>query len=191
MPSKTLTFDTRPDSLALQALAMAPGKDDGAAHCHPDTLGIYFYRNRHPEYGHLSNFYASPVFLDDKRWPTTEHYFQAAKFPHDPQYQEVIRACTSPAKAASKGRSRAHPLRDDWEQAKEEVMERAVLAKYTQHTELGAQLLATGDALLVEHTHNDTYWADGGGEEGAGLNRLGVILMRVRTRLATEAAAAS
>ncbi|KAI8050226.1 hypothetical protein BDF22DRAFT_696187 [Syncephalis plumigaleata] len=157
-------------------------EDDGSAHYNATTPAIYFYRKHHEVYGHLSNFYPAAIYLDDNRWPTTEHYFQAAKFPDDPQYQMAIRNCTTPGKAATKGRSRAHPLRADWEQVKEEIMERAVMAKYTQHKELAEQLLATGDALLVEHTSNDRYWADGGGN-GAGLNRLGVILMRVRTQL--------
>ena len=37
---------------------------------------------------------------------------------------------------------------------------------------------------LMEHTSRDTYWADGG--DGSGENMLGIILMRVRTRLLQE-----
>ena len=48
----------------------------------------------------------------------------------------------------------------------------------TQHDDLKAILLGTGDAKLVEHTENDTYWGDGG--DGSGKNRLGQILMQVR-----------
>jgi predicted NAD-dependent protein-ADP-ribosyltransferase YbiA (DUF1768 family) len=33
----------------------------------------------------------------------------------------------------------------------------------------------------LEHTAKDSYWADGG--NGSGLNRLGVILMEVRSHL--------
>jgi len=35
---------------------------------------IYFYRKNEP-FGGFSNFYASPLKLKDKIWPTTEHYF--------------------------------------------------------------------------------------------------------------------
>jgi hypothetical protein len=38
--------------------------------------------------------------------------------------------------------------------------------------------MESGDAEIVEHTGNDAYWGDGGGE-----NRLGQILMRVREEL--------
>jgi len=46
-----------------------------------------------------------------------------------------------------------------------------VRAKFTQHEDLKAILLGSGDALLVEHTENDDYWGDGG--DGSGKNRLG------------------
>jgi ribA/ribD-fused uncharacterized protein len=84
--------------------------------------------------------------------------------------------------AARMGRSRARPLRADWEQVKDEIMLRAVRAKFTQHADLAALLLATGDALIVEHTRRDRYW----GGDGAGANRLGQILMRVRDELRPE-----
>ena len=65
-------------------------------------------------------------------------------------------------------------------------MRKVVLAKFTQHADLRAILLGTGDALLVEHTENDSYWADGG--DGSGLNRLGQILMSVREELRKQGA---
>jgi N-glycosidase YbiA len=57
----------------------------------------------------------------------------------------------------------------------------ALRAKFTQHEGLKSKLLATGDARLVEHTKNDSYWADGG--DGTGRNRLGELLMKVRAEL--------
>jgi hypothetical protein len=60
-------------------------------------------------------------------------------------------------------------------------MRDAVLAKFTQHPEIGKILLETGDAILIEHTVNDSYWADGG--DGSGKNMLGIILMEVRNKL--------
>jgi hypothetical protein len=57
----------------------------------------------------------------------------------------------------------------------------AVRAKFTQHDDLKAILLGTGDAKLVEHTENDSYWGDGG--DGSGKNRLGQLLMQLRTEL--------
>lgn len=132
------------------------------------------------EYGEFSNFAPYPIRLDDKLWPTSENYFQAQKF-QDHTHQEEIRKTKSPMVAARMGRSRKRPLRKDWESIKDQVMRTAVLAKFTQHDDLRALLLSTGDAELVEHTTNDSYWGDGG--DGSGENMLGRILTEVREQL--------
>ncbi len=141
---------------------------------------LHFYRVR-DAHGYMSNFAPYPITIDGETWPTTEHYFQAQKF-RDPAIQARIRAADSPMVAAHLGRSRSFPLRPDWEAVKDEVMYTALRAKFTQHAELGEQLLATGTATLVEHTANDRYWADGG--NGRGKNMLGILLMRLRDELA-------
>jgi ribA/ribD-fused uncharacterized protein len=132
------------------------------------------------EYGELSNFAPFPIFLKGKRWPTSEHYFQAQKFAGTP-HEEEIRRAKKPRLAAEMGRDRKRPLRRDWESVKDGVMLDALRAKFGQHDDLRALLLATGDARLVEHTVHDAYWGDGG--DGSGRNRLGELLMRVRDEL--------
>jgi ribA/ribD-fused uncharacterized protein len=140
---------------------------------------INFYSTQ-GEHGCFSNFYRARIFLDGKHWPTSEHYFQAQKY-HGTPREEEIRLAKTPSVAASLGRSRKHPIRRDWESAKENVMYAALVAKFTQHEDLRAILLGTGDAVLVEHTANDDYWGDGG--DGHGRNRLGHLLMRLRGEL--------
>ncbi len=140
---------------------------------------IHFYSTSGP-YGSFSNFSPHRVWLKGKIWPTTEHYFQAQKFAGTPAEDEVGFA-RSPLIAARLGRSRQRPLRPDWEAVKDEIMREAVRAKFTQHDDLRATLLATGTAPIVEHTTNDAYWGDGG--DGSGRNRLGQILMEVREEL--------
>jgi N-glycosidase YbiA len=132
------------------------------------------------DYGCLSNFAPYPIEVAGKLWPTSEHYFQAQKF-DEIEHQEAIRAVKSPMIAARIGRDRNKKLRPDWESIKLSVMESAVRAKCTQHRELRAILLATGDAKLIEHTERDSYWGDGG--DGSGQNMLGKILMRIRAEL--------
>jgi ribA/ribD-fused uncharacterized protein len=149
-------------------------------HTTPATINFYSTRD---EFGCFSNFYAARIVLEGKMWRTTEHYFQAQKFAGTPR-EEEIRQSNSPSIAARMGRSRKHPLRPDWERVKEAVMREAVLAKFTQHDDLRATLLGTGDAILVEHTSNDAYWGDGG--DGSGRNRLGQILMSVRAELRAQ-----
>lgn len=140
---------------------------------------IKFYKVNEP-YGCFSNFAAYPIEVDGKVWPTSEHYFQAQKFAGT-EFEEEIRQVRSPMIAARMGRGRRKPLRADWESVRDKVMRRAVLAKFTQHEELRGILLGTGDAMLVEHTRNDSYWGDGG--DGRGRNMLGQILVSVREEL--------
>jgi hypothetical protein len=148
-----------------------------ASHGEPEHICFYGVRDA---YGYLSNFWPAPIACDGALWPTTEHYFQAQKFT-DLAHREAIRRVASPMIAARMGRSRARPLRSDWEAVKDDIMLAALRAKFTQHADLRAHLLATGDALLIEQSARDAYWADGG--DGQGLNRLGASLMQVREEL--------
>ena len=98
-----------------------------------------------------------------------------------PQIQEKIRQIASPMDAALEGRNRQNPLRPDWEGVKDKVMLQALRMKFSQNPEITKELLATGDAILIEHTRNDAYWGDGG--DGSGKNKLGLLLMKVREEL--------
>ena len=144
------------------------------------TRAVINFYSINDEYGCFSNFYRHPIHLAGKRWRTSEHYFQAQKF-RGTTHEEAVRQCKTPREAADMGRSRKLPLRRDWESVKDQVMLEAVRAKFTQHDDLKAILLGTGDARLVEHTANDSYWGDGG--DGSGKTRLGQVLMQVRDEL--------
>ena len=142
-------------------------------------MKIFFYR-QNDAYGEFSNFSGHPIKLKGKLWPTTEHYFQAQKFAGS-DHEEQIRLARTPSIAARMGRSRSLPLRPDWETVKDDVMREALRAKFDQHPKLKSLLLSTGAVELIEHTQNDSYWADGG--DGSGKNRLGELLMELRTQL--------
>ena len=120
---------------------------------------IKFYKVN-DEYGFMSNFAPYPFSDGSRIWPTSEHYFQAQKF-LVPHIQEKIRQIASPMDAALEGRNRQNPLRPDWEEVKNKVMLQALRMKFSQNPEIAKELLATGDAILIEHTQNDDYWADG------------------------------
>ena len=145
-------------------------------------MTIYFYSAREEPYGCFSNFSKYGVTIDGVYYKTTEHYFQAMKF-EDPERQEEIRAVESPMEAKKLGQRRG--CREDWEGVKDEVMLRALQAKFAQHEDLREQLVATGDARLVEDAPRDYYW--GIGRRGNGKNMLGELLMRVRGDLVAKA----
>lgn len=134
--------------------------------------------------GFLTNFYPlpRPLLIDGREWFTTEHYFQAQKFiTTDPVFAETIRLCKRPYDAWRMAKSSDHVRRPDWDAIKEDVMRFALRAKFEQNPELRELLLATGEARLVEHTPTDSYW--GNGAVGEGLNRLGELLMELRSEL--------
>ena len=141
---------------------------------------IQFYSSKERPYGPFSNFSRHPITIDGVAYATSEHYFQSRKFT-DPEIQERVRHASTPMEAANIGRDRSLPLRPDWDRIKDRVMYRALLAKFTQHSDLMALLMNTGGEVLVEHTVNDRYWADGG--DGTGKNVLGLLLMILRTHL--------
>lgn len=145
-------------------------------------MSINFYKIAEP-YGAFSNFSRHPINLKGKTWPTTEHYFQAQKFAGT-EHEEAVRLCEGPGASAKMGRRRDLPLRADWETVKEQVMKDALLQKIKEHPQIKELLLSTGDEEIVEHTVNDSYWADGG--DGSGKNRLGVLWMEIRKELRDE-----
>lgn len=142
-------------------------------------MTIYFFAQTDP-YWEFSNFAPYGVEMDGLWWATVEHYFQAQKF-HDADYREKIRKSSKPKDAANLGRTRAYPLRADWEFRKDALMYDAVFAKFATHAEARDVLLSTGDAEIVENAPMDPYW--GCGADGSGLNKLGKILCFVRGEL--------
>ncbi|BAY15622.1 hypothetical protein NIES2109_30460 [Nostoc sp. HK-01] len=139
-------------------------------------MTIYFYSTRE-QYGCFSNFSDHGFVLDDLYWYTSEHYFQAQKFVGT-FHLEQIRLVKTPKEAAKMGRERSRPLRQDWEQVKDDIMKKAVLCKFETHLDIQEILLNTGNTEIVENSPIDYYW--GCGADGSGKNMLGIILMEVR-----------
>lgn len=130
------------------------------------------------EYRFLSNFYPAEVIYEGTVYPTSEHAYQAAK---TLDLNERRRIAGMPTPAEAKAAGRALRYRDDWEHVKFSVMEAVVRDKFMRHPDLAAKLLASGDAVLEEgNTWGDRVW---GIYEGQGENRLGLILMKVRSEL--------
>lgn len=145
-------------------------------------MPLYFYSVR-DQFGCFSNFSPHGFERNGKYWATSEHYFQAMKFPGT-EAEELIRNASSPKEAANLGRSRSFPLRPDWESVKDSVMRDAVLGKFRAHKDISDTLLGTGDEEIIEKAVHDAYW--GCGTDGKGLNMLGKILMEIRERLRLE-----
>lgn len=136
------------------------------------------------EYDFLSNFYDAPVEYKGLRYKNNEAAFQGAKCPGRESEFTSLR----PGQAKRLGRRL--PLRADWEDVKEQVMYEVCKAKFTQNDDLRQRLLATGYSYLAEgNTWHDNEWGVCrciSCQDIVGKNKLGKILMRIRSELADE-----
>jgi len=140
------------------------------------------------KYFFLSNFYPRLIKDDGLTFQCVEAAFQSFKCQSKEEREEfqLLRAF----EAREKGRS--VKLRPDWEENKRRYMYFLVLLKFQSHPDLREQLLATGDAELIEGNEwHDNYWGNCKCSRCHGIegqNHLGKILMRVRNILHAEKA---
>jgi len=85
------------------------------------TIHFFSKSETHREF---SNFAPFAIDLDGKRWPTTEHYYQAQKFT-DAELQSRIRKAEKPVIAKNLADKHRDRMRADWDA----VMYRAVPAQ--------------------------------------------------------------
>ncbi|AND74984.1 hypothetical protein pf16_61 [Pseudomonas phage pf16] len=145
-----------------------------------DILGFF------QEFAFLSNFFEAPLVYKGINWPTSEHAYQAMKVDGQDVWVEFA-ALETPGEAKRLGRK--VPVRFNWEHLKDDFMYQIVLAKFEQNEDLKKLLLATGNRKLVELNYwGDKYWGmvrDANGNL-VGKNKLGEILMRIRSNLRGE-----
>jgi ribA/ribD-fused uncharacterized protein len=132
------------------------------------------------DYGFLNNFYPSAFHWNGKLWKTVEHAYQAGKT-HNINQINLIHSAPTPNIAKRLGQSIIK--RPDWDQYKLSFMEELIELKFNNPF-LAHKLLETGDAILIQNNK----WGDRffGVYQGAGMNHLGLILMKVRENLKKE-----
>lgn len=129
-------------------------------------------------YNWFSNMEITPLIIDGVQWPSVENYFQAQKS-IEPTVQYSFRKVT-PSESKRLGRSVL--LRQDWEQIKESVMEKALRIKFSRDP-WKSQLKATGDSQIIEWNNwNDKIWGVSI-YDNVGENKLGLLLMKIRSEL--------
>ena len=149
---------------------------------------VFFYRTAHP----FSNFHPSVFVVEGVTYRWAEQYIMHRKALQfgDHDTAEAILHAKNPGECKQLGR-RVRPFDDAvWASVREDVAFDACLHKFEQNEKLGAFLLATGNALLVEASPTDRIWGIGFSEDDAllhrsqwGENLLGLALMRVRSAL--------
>ena len=151
------------------------------------------------EYSIFSNFSSNEIDYKGLKFPSNEHAFQWEKF-NDDWYKEQIRNVDSPNDAKQLGKqeitkftksnirelikqskSKNISIRDDWNEIKDKIMYEINWIKFTENEELKTLLLNTKTKILREASPYDDYW--GIGSDGKGKNKLGEILMDIRSKL--------
>jgi len=131
----------------------------------------------------LSRTSLHSIKLEDKEWPSVEHYYQAMKF-EDAPYQEKIRLSSTVEQAAKLGKSWLKKKRPDLKQVRTTLMTRAIYIKCKTYSEVQNRLLEITEKKIVENSQFDYFW--GCGRDHRGENQFGKVLMNVREKLISE-----
>jgi ribA/ribD-fused uncharacterized protein len=146
----------------------------------------------------LSQWWPAPFVVDGNTYPTAEHYMMAQKarlFGDEHSFNNVLLA-SHPREARQLGRSVTGFKQLIWVAERCRIVVEANHAKFSQHGDLRAFLLGTGDRVLVEASPFDRIWGIGlaasepdieNPSRWQGLNLLGFALMTVRDMLSAFA----
>ncbi|MFZ1302173.1 MAG: NADAR family protein [Candidatus Microsaccharimonas sp.] len=144
-----------------------------------DGSVVGFYER---EFYTFSNFSSFQVDWEGRRWPTSEHAYQAARYMGtSPEFVEKIFNARSAHEAWEIAQSNKQHDRQNWPEIKAEVMLDICRHKLQQNPYVKHKLLLTNDELLVEDSPIDSFW--GWGPDGQGRNELGKVWMKLREEL--------
>lgn len=143
------------------------------------------------EFKTFSNQAEYPIQIEDIRYPSVEHYYQAQKakeFKDDEVYKKILETPSGKAVKAL-GKKVKNFQKEIWDGMRLEIMMRGVKAKFVQHPELQKQLQETGKREIGFADARNSFWGIGTSEnteksadpsKWKGQNRLGKILMALR-----------
>lgn len=138
-------------------------------------------------FGGLSNMAAGfPLRVNGVRIKTSEALYQACRFPHMPEVQQLIIGENSPMTAKMRSKPYRRVSRHDWDFVRVKIMRWSLRVKLAQNwREFGRLLLSTGDRPIVEQSRKDDFWGAKATDDGTlvGMNVLGRLLMELREQL--------
>jgi putative DNA methylase len=147
------------------------------------------FRRTKERFGGLSNMAPGfPVRVNGLDVRTSEALYQACRFPHRPDLQELIIGQRSPMTAKMKSKPYRSISRPDWDRVRIRVMRWCLRVKLAQNWDTFAELLlATGERPIVEDSRKDDFWGakDAGDGTLIGVNALGRLLMELREEIRT------
>jgi len=146
--------------------------------------------------GCLSQWWPSPFDVDGRRFATAEHFMMWSKAMHfgDEARAAKILATEHPNVAKPLGRKVSPFDEAAWERERFGIVVAGSIAKFSQHADLRAFLVTTGNRVLVEASPVDRVWgiglaasdpAAGDPARWRGSNLLGFALMQARHHLSS------
>jgi len=142
----------------------------------------------------FSQWWQSAFEADGVSYATAEHWMMARKaqlFGDEENLSKILQART-PAEAKKPGRQVRNFDPQTWDAHKYEYVKAGNLHKFSQHSDLKAYLLTTGNLIIVEASPMDKIWGIGMAKTNPdienptrwkGENLLGFALMEVRDEL--------
>lgn len=149
----------------------------------PEDGVVRFGSASEGDYKEFSSFFKSPFAYEGKEYISLANFFHSCKFAEaDDDFAEEIRVQKNPALTRAKASSKDHAPNARWESDKVDLMRIGIVAKFSMNSALCRKLLATGDAriesTIEEEMRVKGFWSIG--EDGAGANHMGKLLMSVR-----------
>jgi len=144
-----------------------------------DGKVVGFYER---EFYVFSNFSSFQVDWEGRRWSTSEHAYQAARFfDSAPELVERIANARSAHEAFEIAQGNKEFQRENWVEIKTQIMLEICRNKLQQNPYVYHKLMLTNDELLVEDSPVDSFW--GWGADRQGRNELGKVWMKLREEL--------
>jgi len=151
------------------------------------TKDVVRFRKTNEEFGGLSNMAPGfPMVVLGHRIRTSEALYQACRFPHMPEVQQMILNERSPMTAKMRSKPYRKDSRPDWDHVRVQVMKWCLRMKLVYNRcKFSELLLATGDRPIVEDSRKDSYWGAMPQDDDIlnGQNVLGRLLMELREKL--------
>ena len=139
------------------------------------------------KYGGLSNMAGGyPLVVNDIKIRTSEALYQACRFPHMPEVQQLIIGQRSPMTAKMKGKPHRQNSRPDWNAVRVKIMRWCLQVKLAQNWDSFSELLLeTANLPIVEQSRRDDFWGAKPVDKDTliGVNALGRLLMELREQV--------
>lgn len=141
--------------------------------------------------GICSQWYYSPMMVDDRIFPTAEHWmmYNKAKLFGDEIAAHEIMSSDDPCNAKMIGRQVRSFDKGVWESVARDVVYKGNYHKFFGNEKLGKRLIRLSDKIIVESAPWDPIWGIGmsvdnpdvlDSDKWKGTNWLGQVLMKVR-----------